>query len=186
MPTTLTNHYFDDTHPLRPYTHSAPASPGTLPPANALRGEMPVARPGYHPAEANGGWTQIEDHRGMEGYLDGEPHTIKDFGPLPEGWSADPPPPAPEDQLTILTAAVRARLDAFAHTRDYDGIMSAATYVVDANPKFQAEGRCAVEARSRTWAKAYEIMDAVAAGERPAPSVEEFLAELPPLAWPEA
>ena len=91
------NNYFDPTHPLRPYTHSLPAMPGTVPPANALRGQKPTARPGFHPAEDNEQWIDIEDHRGQSGYLNGEPCEIKDFGPLPAGWSDTPPPPAPED-----------------------------------------------------------------------------------------
>ena len=52
-------------------------------------------------------------------------------------------------------------------------------------PKFRAEGRYAVEARDLTWAKGYEIMDAVLAGARPMPDLEEVIAELPALAWPE-
>ena len=117
MTTTIMNHYFDDGHPLHPYSHSAPASPGTLPPANALRGEAPIASPGFHPAEENGAWTQIEDHRGAEGYLNEEPYSIKDFGPLPEGWSADPPPPTPEETAAQETAAAAAQSSAILTAR---------------------------------------------------------------------
>ena len=118
----MQNHYYDDAHPLRPYTYSAPAMPGTVPPINALRGEQPKADSGFWPAEQNGGWIEIEDHRGAEGYLNGEPYTIKDFGPLPEGWSADPPPPTPEEiaareffeaaaeSAAILTAKMQRQL----------------------------------------------------------------------------
>ena len=35
------------------------------------------------------------------------------------------------------------------------------------------------------WAKGYEILDAVIAGERPIPTREELLAELPSFEWPE-
>ena len=85
-----------------------------------------------------------------------------------------------------FTAAIQAHLDRFARTRNYDGIMSAATYATSAVPKFRAEGQYAVEARDGTWAKGYELMDEVLSGQRPLPTIEEVLAELPALEWPEA
>ncbi|MDR2489019.1 MAG: hypothetical protein LBD42_05975 [Desulfovibrio sp.] len=85
-----------------------------------------------------------------------------------------------------FTAAIQSRLDAFAQTRGYDGILSAATYATSTVPKFAAEGQYAVEARDATWAKGYEILDAVLSGQRPMPTIEEVMEELPPLAWPEA
>ena len=84
-----------------------------------------------------------------------------------------------------FTEAVQAYLDGFARTRNYDGILSAASYATSKNPRFAAEGQYAVEARDAVWAKGYEIMGAVLAGERPLPTLEEVLAELPALAWPE-
>jgi len=48
-----------------------------------------------------------------------------------------------------------------------------------------AEGQFMVEARDATWATGYEILNAVLSGQRPMPSIEEVIAELPPLAWPE-
>jgi hypothetical protein len=80
---------------------------------------------------------------------------------------------------------VQARLDAFARTRGYDGILSACTYATSTNPKFAAEGQHCVQARDATWAKCYEILNAVQAGERQIPTWEELEAELPPLEWPE-
>ncbi|GKG92470.1 hypothetical protein CE91St38_04780 [Desulfovibrionaceae bacterium] len=76
-------------------------------------------------------------------------------------------------------------MDQFAQTRNYDGIMSAATYATSTVPKFHAEGQYAVEARDLTWAKGYAILDDVLSGVRPMPTIEEVIAELPPLAWPE-
>ena len=43
----------------------------------------------------------------------------------------------------------------------------------------------AVEARDMIWAAAYVILDAVLAGERPKPSLEELFRELPELKWPD-
>lgn len=97
----------------------------------------------------------------------------------------DTPPPTAEQIIAQYTGAVQQQhLDAFARTRNYDGILSAATYATSAVPKFKAEGQYAVEARDATWAKCYEILAAVEAGTRPMPTLDELLAELPVLTWP--
>lgn len=91
----MENHYFNPSHPLRPYTHSAPANLGTLAPANALRGDKPTASEGYWPGESSGSWIDIEDHRGTQGWLNKGPYTIRDFGPLPDGFTTTEPEPDP-------------------------------------------------------------------------------------------
>lgn len=102
--------------------------------------------------------------------------------PTPE---PEPYVPTPDEQLAMFTYAIQAHLDNFARTRNYDGILSAATYATSTVPKFRAEGQCAVEARDTTWAKGYEIMGAVMAGQRAMPTLEDVVAELPALEWPE-
>jgi hypothetical protein len=80
--------------------------------------------------------------------------------------------------------STQARLDSFAQTRYYDGILSACTYATDPDPKFSTEGQRAVELRSSTWNTLYEILDEVQNGTRPIPSgYEEIEPELPPLTW---
>jgi hypothetical protein len=96
----------------------------------------------------------------------------------------DPPPPTAEQIVAQYTAGVQRHLDDFARTRNYDGILSAATYATSQVPKFKAEGQYAVEARDATWAKCYEILAAVEAGSRPMLTLDELLAELPVLTWP--
>lgn len=82
--------------------------------------------------------------------------------------------------------ATQDRLDAFARTRNYDGIMSACTYATSGVPKFQIEGQYCVDARDATWASLYAILAGVLAGTRPVPGgYEDIEAELPVLAWPE-
>ncbi len=112
----MQNNYYDATHPMHPYTHSAYATPGSLPPDNSLRGESPPTAPvGFWPGEKDGIWVDIEDHRGEEGYINGEPFTVKDFGPYPNGWSVDPPaPPDPTDEEKYYAerAAVESKYSA--------------------------------------------------------------------------
>lgn len=99
-----------------------------------------------------------------------------------------PPAPQPPTEAQIIQAftdAIQTRLDDFARTRNYDGILSAATYATSTVPKFQAEGQYAVTARDATWAAAYQILAEVQAGTRPMPSQpSDIFPELPVLAWP--
>ena len=53
-----------------------------------------------------GAWEQVEDHKGEEGYLDGKPHEIKEYGPLPEGFTAEPPPPTFDELRERKIAAI--------------------------------------------------------------------------------
>ena len=87
-------------------------------------------------------------------------------------------------QASIISA-VQARLDSFAQTKFYDGILSACTYATSSVPKFMLEGQYAVSARDATWSAANTILEAVIAGTRPVPSgYAEIKPELPVLSWP--
>lgn len=104
---------------------------------------------------------------------------------LPFRWSAPPEPASTPEQIQAdYTDRIQGRLDAFARTRGYDGILSAASYVTSTNAQFAKEGQYCVGARDATWAKGYEVMGAVQAGTRPMPTWEQLEAELPALAWP--
>lgn len=91
-----------------------------------------------------------------------------------------------EEFKTQVVNKVQERLDEFAKTRNYDSILSAATYATSAVPKFAAEGQYAITARDQTWAALYQILADVQAGTRPMPaSYEDIEGELPELVWPE-
>ena len=51
--------------------------------------------------------------------------------------------------------------------------------------QFKAEGVYLQGMLPLTWARSYVIMNAVLAGNRPMPTIEEVFAELPVLEWPE-
>ena len=51
-------------------------------------------------------YDMVEDHRGASGWINGRPHVITDFGPLPSGWSASPPL---EDEKQRALAALKTR-----------------------------------------------------------------------------
>lgn len=84
-----------------------------------------------------------------------------------------------------VTQSTQKRLDDFAKTRNYDGILSACTYATSTVVKFKTEGQYCVEARDATWAKLYEILAEVQSGDRPLPTgYTDIKAELPVLEWP--
>lgn len=98
----------------------------------------------------------------------------------------DPPPPNPEQIMAEYVERTQKRLDDFARTRNYDGILSACTYATSAVPKFSAEGQYCVNARDRTWATLYQLLAEVQAGTRPMPSgYADIEPLLPVLEWPE-
>lgn len=111
----------------------------------------------------------------------GEPVLID--GESCESWHIEPLPA--EEVIAAVTHAVQRRLDDFARTRMYDGILSAASYATSTLPNFAAEGQYAVEARDASWTTCYQIMGEVQQGLRDMPTVEQVLSELPTLEWPQ-
>jgi hypothetical protein len=90
-----------------------------------------------------------------------------------------------EQLKSSIVSEVQSRLDTFANSRNYDGILSACTYAGSTIPTFQSEGEYCVLARDTTWAALYQIMADVQSGARPAPAnYAEIESELPALVWP--
>lgn len=86
---------------------------------------------------------------------------------------------------TQIVQATQERLDTFARTRNYDGILSACTYATSNVPKFSREGQAAVNLRDATWAALYQILEDVQTGKRNAPmGFQDIEADLPALEWP--
>jgi hypothetical protein len=84
-----------------------------------------------------------------------------------------------------IVSQVQDRLDTFAQSRNYDGILSACTYATSEIAKFAGEGQCCVSARDLTWLKLYEILAEIVSGTRPVPTgYADIAAELPVLVWP--
>ena len=83
-----------------------------------------------------------------------------------------------------VVEATQRRLDDFAKTKNYDNIVSACTYATSTDPIFSAEGQRAVDLRTATWRKLYEILAEVDSGARPTPTkFSDIESELPTLSW---
>lgn len=95
-----------------------------------------------------------------------------------------PQPTIEEIQAQIqaqLTNAVQHVLDAKAQELNYDSCLSVCSYIDTGVAKFDAEGKAFRAWRSEVWAKGYEILAQVQAGERGIPTEVELIAELPEL-----
>ena len=110
-----------------------------------------------------------------------------------EGVFTPPVGPTLEEQAqaqaqafqAVVVTATQARLDNFAKTRNYDGILSACTYASSAISKFAGEGQAAVNLRDSTWATLYQVLADVQNNVITMPgTVEEVVALLPELIWP--
>lgn len=91
------------------------------------------------------------------------------------------PEPTPEEIQKQLTNAVQHVLDAKAQELLYDSCLSVCSYIDTGVPKFDAEGKAFRAWRSAVWAKGYEILAQVQAGQRAIPTEEQLIAELPKL-----
>lgn len=89
------------------------------------------------------------------------------------------------DLVSSYVDKTQDRLDEFARTRNYDGILSACTYATSPTLKFSTEGQYCVEVRDATWGMLYVILAEVEAGTRPIPNNwTEIETLLPQLTWP--
>lgn len=70
-------------------------------PNNATR-TVPTIVEGFVPRWTGKNWEQVEDHKGKSGYVNGVPTEIKEYGPLPDGWSDTPPAPTIEELFDML------------------------------------------------------------------------------------
>lgn len=90
-----------------------------------------------------------------------------------------------QDLIETIVTQVQERLDNFARTRQYDGILSACTYAASPTLKFASEGQYCVAQRDATWAALYQILAEVEAGTRPIPAgYSDIEGDLPALEWP--
>lgn len=90
--------------------------------------------------------------------------------------------PSEAQIVAAYMAAVQQHMDARAVTFGYDNLISVITYAEEpAVARYQAEGQAFRAWRSACWHTCEQMLAAVIAGERSAPTHDELLAELPPL-----
>lgn len=88
-------------------------------------------------------------------------------------------------QLEDFRAAVQARIDTEAQTKQYENGLACATYATSTIPGWAAQAQAFVAWRDAVWAYAFTELAKVESGEREQPSVAEIIDELPAISWPE-
>ena len=86
-------------------------------PNNATR-TAPTLKKGFIPCWDGKKRGQVEDHKGESGYVNGQPHTINVYGPLPDGWSDTPPPPTTGELFSRLRSERDGRISAVLWMRE--------------------------------------------------------------------
>lgn len=164
--------------PLTPGGYLVPAFATTVAPPEAEAGKVAVF--------ADGAWTLVPDHRGETWWdEDGNAVVIDQPGdPAAAGLSSVAPPPPPPT-LDDYRYAIQAHVDATAQERQYDSGVTCASYVNSTVTTWAAEAAAFVSWRDAVWAYAFAELAKVEANERPQPTVDDFLAELPAMVWPE-
>lgn len=95
-----------------------------------------------------------------------------------EANSAAPP------TITDYENAIQNLVDSTARERQFRDGVTLASYIGSTKPKWAAEAQAFVAWRDNVWFYAYGELAKVQAGQRQQPTVEQFLAEIAPIAWP--
>ena len=80
------------------------------PPNNSTRELLPPPAENVWPRWDGSAWNNAPSFKGQHGWLNGEPFTIKEHGPLPEGFSLECPAPTREQLFESLRSQRNQRL----------------------------------------------------------------------------
>lgn len=93
---------------------------------------------------------------------------------------------APTPTITDYENAIQNLVDTTAREKQFRDGVTLASYTASTKPKWAAEAQAFVAWRDNVWFYAYGELAKVQAGQRPQPTVDQFLAEIAPIAWPVA
>ena len=97
-----------------------------------------------------------------------------------------PPTPivlSPEEVLALFQLEIKSALDEKARERQYDNALSITSYTSSTNAQWKAEADAFIAWRDAVFVYALGVLDTVQQGGSQ-PTVEEFIAGLPIMAWP--
>jgi len=88
------------------------------------------------------------------------------------------------DLVKSLERAVDQRIRTVCADKGYDSENGLSKYMARPNSPWYVECIALGDWIDACWLKCHEVMNAVLAGERPAPTAEEIITELPVFSWP--
>jgi hypothetical protein len=86
--------------------------------------------------------------------------------------------------ITDYENAIQNLIDSTARERQFRDGVTLASYIGSTKTKWAAEAQAFVAWRDNVWSYAYGELGKVQAGQRKQPTVEQFLTEIAPIAWP--
>ena len=93
-------------------------------------------------------------------------------------------PPVIPQTVDDFIAAIKSHFDSVAQEKQFDGEVSIATYVTSLNEEWKAQADTFILWRDAVWKYAYQEFAKFQSGQRPMPSITDFIAELPVIQWP--
>ena len=129
----------------------------------------------------------FEDHSDDEVWVEVDESVFGGFIENPDG-SFSPAETQPEEPASIADYenAIQSLVDSTARARQFRDGVTLASYTASTKPKWAAEAQAFVAWRDNVWFYAYGELAKVQAGQRQQPTVEQFLGEIAPIAWPVA
>ncbi len=119
---------------------------------------------------------QREEYKRLVSNLTDGMHIVPDGN----GWYKYEAVPQPEITVKDYETAVDAHIDAVARENDFTSILHCTKYSGFEN-EFRVKAERLLAWNAACWVKCHEVMNAVNAGTRTAPTIEELIAELPEL-----
>lgn len=117
-------------------------------------------------------WLEFIGNPGLRKMVDGEVVIVE--------------PTAMPPTITEYEIAIQNLVDGTAREKQFRDGVTLASYTASTKPKWAAEAQAFVAWRDNVWFYAYGELAKVQAGQREQPTVDEFLAEIAPIAWPVA
>lgn len=90
-----------------------------------------------------------------------------------------------EEMITEMQHAVKEHLSLIARQKDYDNENSIMTYVDSGNTTWAAEAQSYSDWRDSVWVYVLEQLSLFESSSREIVTVDEFIAELPAITWPQ-
>ncbi|WP_236771170.1 hypothetical protein [Agrobacterium tumefaciens] len=128
----------------------------------------------------------FEDHSGDDEWVEVGSDVFGGFVRQENGEFLQPDQPPPTPAVTDYENAIQNLVDSTARERQFRDGVTLASYIGSTKSKWAAEAQAFVAWRDNVWFYAYGELAKVQAGQRPQPTVEQFLAEIAPIAWPVA
>lgn len=88
-----------------------------------------------------------------------------------------------EAVIALVQDGIQKMLDNIAKERLYDDAFSLVSYTTSTDPKFKAEAEKFNAYRDSCWRISWQIFDDYKAGNRPMPTYQEVMSELPEFSW---